>query len=104
MYNNYMSGVKKLVCCAFLFFLCFLLLRCLSSSQPVEALRGRGGIWHRGVGCGWRGCGGGLGRGYHGLGHGYYGRRPVYIYDDSAYYYPPHYWHRYIPFMNYFYS
>lgn len=104
-----MSGVKKLACCAFLFFLCFLLLRFLSNTPTIEALRGRGGIWHRGVGCGWRGCGGGLGRGYHGLGpgyygggRGYYGRRPVYIYDNYDYY-PPHYWHRYIPFMNYFY-
>jgi len=108
-------GVKKLVCCAFLFFLCFLLLRFLSSSQNVEALGGRGGGRGRG-GIG-RGMGrGGIGhRGYHGLGRGYYGggrgyyggggyygATPVYIYDDYDYYRSP-YWYRYIPFMSYFY-
>ena len=111
-----MSGVKKLVCCAFVFFLCFLLLRFLISPQTIEALGGRGGIGRggigrgmgRGVGCGWRGCGGGIGRGYHGLGRGYYGgggyygATPVYIYDNYDYYQSP-YWYRYIPFMNYFY-
>jgi hypothetical protein len=111
-----MMGVKKLVCCAFVFFLCFLLLRFLSSSQTVEALGGRGGrggIGRRG-GIGHRGYYGG-GRGYHGLGRGYYGggrgyyggggyygATPVYIYDDYDYYRSP-YWSRYIPFMNYFY-
>ena len=110
-----MMGVKKLVCCAFLFFLCFLLLRFLSSSQNVEALGGRGGGRGRG-GIG-RGMGrGGIGhRGYHGLGRGYYGggrgyyggggyygATPVYIYDDYDYYRSP-YWYRYIPFMSYFY-
>ena len=64
-----MMGVKKLVCCAVVFFLCFLLLRFLISPQTIEALGGRGGIGRggigrgmgRGVGCGWRGCG------YHGI-------------------------------------
>jgi len=109
-------GVKKLVCCAFLFFLCFLLLRFLSSSQTVEALggrgggRGRGGIGHGGGRGYYGGIGhrGGLGRGYYGGGRGYYGgggyygATPVYIYDDYDYYRSP-YWYRYIPFMNYFY-
>ena len=107
-------GVKKLVYCAFVFFLCFLLLRFLTSSQTVEALGGgRGGRGGRGGGIG-RGGGmgrrGGLGRGYHrgGLGRGYYGgggyygASPVYIYDNYDYYQSP-YWYRYIPFMNYFY-
>ena len=102
-------GVKKLVCCAFVFFLCFLLLRFLSSSQTVEALGGRGGrggIGRRG-GIGHRGYHG-LGRGYYGGGRGYYGgggyygATPVYIYDNYDYYQSP-YWYRYIPFMNYFY-
>jgi len=111
-----MMGVKKLVCCAFLFFLCFLLLRFLSSSQTVEALggrgggRGRGGIGHGGGRGYYGGIGhrGGLGRGYYGGGRGYYGgggyygATPVYIYDDYDYYRSP-YWYRYIPFMNYFY-
>ena len=109
-----MMGVKKLVCCAVVFFLCFLLLRFLISPQTIEALGGRGGRggigrgMGRGVGCGWRGCGGGIGRGYHGLGRGYYGgggyygATPVYIYDNYDYYQSP-YWYRYIPFMNYFY-
>ena len=95
-------GVKKLVCCAFVFFLCFFLLRFLSSSQTVEALGGRGGrggIGRRG-GIGHRGYYGG-GRGYYG-GGGYYGATPVYIYDNYDYYRSP-YWYRYIPFMNYFY-
>lgn len=115
-----MSGVKKLVCCAFVFFLCFLLLRFLSSSQNIEALggrgggRGRGGIG-RGMGRGGhgyygghRGYYGGMGRGYYGGGRGYYGgggyygATPVYIYDNYDYYQSP-YWYRYIPFMNYFY-
>ena len=104
-----MSDVKKLVCCAFVFFLCFLLLRFLSSSQTVEALGGRGGrggIGRRG-GIGHRGYHG-LGRGYYGGGRGYYGgggyygATPVYIYDNYDYYRSP-YWYRYIPFMNYFY-
>jgi hypothetical protein len=108
-----MSGVKKLVCCAFVFFLFFLLLRFLTSSQNVEALggRGRGGIgrgrgigYHRGMGRGYYGLGRGYyggGRGYYG-GGGYYGATPVYIYDNYDYYQSP-YWYRYIPFMNYFY-
>ena len=104
-----MSDVKKLVCCAFVFFLCFLLLRFLSSSQTVEALGGRGGrggIGRRG-GIGHRGYHG-LGRGYYGGGRGYYGgggyygATPVYIYDNYDYYRSP-YWYRYIPFMSYFY-
>jgi hypothetical protein len=107
-----MSGVKKLVFCAFIFFLCFLLLRFLSSSQNIEALGGRGGGRGRGGGIGRRG---GMGRGYHGIGRGYYGggrgyyggggyygATPVYIYDNYDYYQSP-YWYRYIPFMNYFY-
>lgn len=111
-----MSGVKKLVCCAFVFFLCFLLLRFLISPQTIEALGGRGGrggigrggIGHRGYYGRGRGYYG-LGRGYHGLGRGYYGgggyygATPVYIYDNYDYYQSP-YWYRYIPFMNYFYS
>jgi len=111
-----MMGVKKLVFCAFLFFLCFLLLRFLSSSQTVEALggrgggRGRGGIGHGGGRGYYGGIGhrGGLGRGYYGGGRGYYGgggyygATPVYIYDNYDYYQSP-YWYRYIPFMNYFY-
>ena len=108
-----MMGVKKLVCCAFLFFLCFLLLRFLSSSQNVEALggrgggRGRGGIG-RGMGRGGIGHRGYYGRGYYGGGRGYYGgggyygATPVYIYDNYDYYQSP-YWYRYIPFMSYFY-
>ena len=109
-------GVKKLVFCALAFFLCFLLLRFLSSSQTVEALggrgggRGRGGIGHGGGRGYYGGMGhrGGLGRGYYGGGRGYYGgggyygATPVYIYDDYDYYRSP-YWYRYIPFMNYFY-
>ena len=103
-----MSGVKKLVCCAVVFFLCFLLLRILVSPQTIEALGGRG----RRGGIGYRGHYGrgyyGIGRGYHGLGRGYYGggyygATPVYIYDNYDYYQSP-YWYRYIPFMNYFYS
>ena len=107
-----MMGVKKLVCCALAFFLCFLLLRFLTSSQTVEALGGRGGgrggrgggIGHQGYHRGGMGrgyYGRGLGRGYYG-GGGYYGASPVYIYDNYDYYQSP-YWYRYIPFMNYFY-
>ena len=110
-----MMGIKKLVCCAVVFFLCFLLLRFLISPQTIEALGGRGGrggigrggIGHRGYygrGRGYHGLGAGyhgLGRGYYG-GGGYYGATPVYIYDNYDYYQSP-YWYRYIPFMNYFY-
>ena len=112
-------GIKKLVCCAVVFFLCFLLLRFLISPQTVEALggrgarggigrgMGRGGIGHRGYyggGRGYHGLGPGYyggGRGYYG-GGGYYGATPVYIYDNYDYYRSP-YWYRYIPFMSYFY-
>ena len=97
-------GVKKLVCCAIVFFLCFLLLRFLISPQTIEALGGRGG--RGGIGRGGIGHRGYYGRGWGGRGYyggGYYGATPVYIYDNYDYYQSP-YWYRYIPFMNYFYS
>ena len=86
-------SVKKWITCAFLFFVCYLIIMYLD--KTIENFRGGGGRGYGGMGRGR----GGIGRGYYG-GYGY---NPVYIYDDSNYRYSYPYWYSYIPFFNSYY-
>ena len=79
-------SVKKWLTCAFLFFVCYLIIAYLD--KAVEEFRGGGR--------------GGIGRGY-GYGRGYYGggsyRVPVVVNEYPSYLYPyylyPSYWSNY---------
>jgi len=104
-------SVKKWTTCAFLFFICYLIIMYLD--KTIENFRGggggRGGIGRghyggRGYGYGGRGYGyGGRGYGYggrgYGYGRGYYGGVPVVVTDYPSYWYPyylyPSYWSSY---------
>ena len=100
-------SVKKWITCAFLFFVCYLIIVCLD--KTIESFRGggggggyggRGGIGRGGYGRGYYG-GRGYGRGYYG--GGYYGgssyRVPVVVNEYPSYWYPyylyPSYWSSY---------
>ena len=90
-------NIKRWLLCAFLFLICFLILRWLNNGKIFE---------------GYCGCGGGGGRGYYrrqgyerqGYGRQGYGRQgyyygggassPPYMYDDDQ-----PYWYRYVPFF-----
>lgn len=99
-------SVKKWTTCAFLFFVCYLIIVYLD--KTIESFRGggggRGGIGRGGIGRGYyggRGYGYGYGRGYYGgqgYGRGYY-RVPVVVNDYPSYWYPyylyPSYWSSY---------
>jgi hypothetical protein len=95
---------KKWVICAFLFFICYLIIMYLD--RAIEGFRGGG----RGGGIGRGGIGRGLGyyggRGYvYGPGYGYGGyyssaSYPI-IVDD--YYYPNYWYHRFL-YPSYWYS
>lgn len=91
---------KKLLLCAFLFFICYLILIYLNKN--LEAFvrgGGYGGRGCRGIGCG--------GRGYYGRsfnrGYGYPIHRrnvyPVVVHDYPSYFYPsyfyPSYWYNF---------
>jgi hypothetical protein len=100
-------SVKKWTTCAFLFFVCYLIIVYLD--KAIEGFRGggggRGGFGRGGFGRGGIGRGG-IGRGY-GYGPGYYGGYygglsypvPVVVNDYPSYWYPyflyPSYWSRY---------
>ena len=100
-------SVKKWTTCAFLFFVCYLIIAYLD--KAIEEFRGggggggyggRGGIGRGGYGRGYYG-GRGYGRGYYG--GGYYGGRsnrvPVVENEYPSYWYPyylyPSYWSSY---------
>jgi hypothetical protein len=104
-------SVKKWITCAFLFFVCYLIIVYLD--KTIESFRGggggrggmgRGGIGRGGIGRGYYGGRGyGYGRGYYGgqgygYGRGYYGV-PVVVNDYPSYWYPyylyPSYWSSY---------
>jgi hypothetical protein len=96
-----MGNFKRWLLCAFLFLICFIILRLLSGITIIE---GHGSRGHSG--------GGHFGHGKKG-GNSYYGGRrlgyggvtlgvtPLYIYDNYYYYQYP-YWYSYIPFYGYF--
>jgi len=99
-------SVKKLSICAFLFFVCYLIIAYLD--KAIEEFRGGGGGGRGGIGRGGIGRGG-IGRGYYrgpgyGYGRGYgYGPRyygvPVVVNEYPSYWYPyylyPSYWYSY---------
>jgi len=101
-------SVKKWTTCAFLFFVCYLIIAYLD--KAIEEFRGGGGGGYGGRGRGGYGRGGygrgGYGRGYYGgrgYGRGYYGgssyRVPVVVNEYPSYWYPyylyPSYWSSY---------
>jgi rhoptry neck protein 2 len=116
-----MRNIKRWTICAFLFFICFLILRFLNGKKSVEGYGGHGSMGHGSMGHGSMGHGsmghgsmghgghrgygrrGGYYRGWGGYGGGDLNITPLYIYDDYDYYYPQPYWYRYIPFYNYYY-
>ena len=82
-------SVKKWTTCAFLFFVCYLIIAYLD--KAIEEFRGGGGGGYGGRGRG------GYGRG--GYGRGYYGGVPVVVNEYPSYWYPyylyPSYWSSY---------
>jgi len=109
--------IKRILLCAFLFYICYLIVTYLDNKTEGFG-RGGGGGGRGGGRGGGIGRGGGVGRGGHYGGRGgYYGGRgryyggyygggpsyPIVINDD---YYPsylyPSYWYRYIPFIGYY--
>ena len=93
--------VKKWICCAILFYICYLIVKYLDKRVENFGRGGRGGFG-RGRGGYYGGRGGYYGGrgGYYG--GGYYGGRdvvyPVVIADNS---YPSYWWYRYVPFFGY---
>ena len=92
-----MSNIKRWTLCAFLFLVCFLILKMLN--VKTEGYRGGGrGYYGRG-----RGRGYGIPRyygGYSSIGF------PMYYYSDSYYndyYFPESQWYIYKPFSTYYY-
>lgn len=90
-------SVKKWICCAVLFYICYLIIQYLD--RTIEKFGGRGGR------------GGYYGRHYGGRGVGYYGGRGVGYYGGRNIVYPvvadnyypsywwyPSYWQRYVPY------
>jgi len=93
----YMNNIKRWALCAFLFLICFLILRFLDGKSLFEGYRG---------GCGCRGYKGnrrlGIPRYYGGYSNG----SPMYYYSDSDYvdyYFPENEWYIYKPFSTYYY-
>ncbi len=92
-------SVKKWITCAFLFFICYLIIVYLD--KAIEEFRGGGG-GGRGRGY-YGGRGYGYGRGYYGRGYYGYGggsyRVPVIVNEYPSYWYPyylyPSYWSSY---------
>jgi hypothetical protein len=88
-------NIKRWLLCAFLFLICFLILRWLNNAKIIEGYGCHGGCHCRGCHC--RGGHGHRGGGHYGVHGGYYNGggaySPIYIYDDQPY------WYRYIPFF-----
>ena len=90
-----MSNIKRWTICAFLFLVCFYIIKLLN-------------VKSEGYQCGFSGRGRGRGRGlgipryYGGYSHG----SPMYYYSDSDYidyYFPESEWYIYKPFSTYYY-
>ena len=85
-------NIKRWLLCAFLFLICFLILRWLNNKNIIEGHGGGGG---HGIGH----YGGGRGYGYGGSsGYNYGGpyMSPLYVYQEEQ-----PYWYRYVPFFGY---
>ena len=93
----FIMHTKRILVCAVLLFILYLVIRWLDGKPLLEGYGGHGfgghgfgrggfygGFGGHGFGRGRGGYYGGLGRGYYG-GNGYYGMNPVYVYSDDYY-------------------